>query len=59
MRFGMPVRTVLCTAAGIHELIGRALLAQALEAADAAGPMDILPTQSGREGRFLVRFEGQ
>jgi hypothetical protein len=45
LRFGMPVRTVLCTAAGIHELINRHYSREALEAADsaaAADPIDAL-----------------
>ncbi|HEY1784771.1 MAG TPA: hypothetical protein VGG30_04450 [Pirellulales bacterium] len=50
MRFGMPVRTVLCTAAGIHELIGKHYSREALEAADAAGPMEILPTGGAKKG---------
>jgi hypothetical protein len=33
MRFGMSVRTVLCTAAGVHELINRYYSKEALEAA--------------------------
>jgi len=50
MRFGMSVRTVLCTAAGVHELIGKHYSKEALEAADAAGPMEILPASSGKKG---------
>ncbi|HEX4146907.1 MAG TPA: hypothetical protein VHY91_25645 [Pirellulales bacterium] len=50
LRFGMPVRTVLCTAAGIHELIGKHYSREALEAAEAAGPMDMLPTPAAGKG---------
>jgi len=50
LRFGMPVRTVLCTPAGIHELINKHYSREALEAADAAGPMDILPTAGAAKG---------
>jgi len=50
LRFGMPVRTVLCTAAGITELLSRHYSREALEAADAAGPVEILPAAAGKKG---------